>query len=119
MTNVRMDLTNFKDVIDDLFNNFSGWHEGSIKEPNANLKDGILTLTWDLPGAGKDQIEMDTEDNIIIVRGIEGRYKNLQSKVRVNREYILNHAEASLKDGVLKVQVPKGKSVSTNKIQIK
>lgn len=105
--------------MDDLFNNFNGWHGGSIKEPNATVKDSFLTLTWDLPGAGKDQIELETENDIIIVRGIQGRYKDLQSKVRVNKEYTLNHTEATLKDGVLTVTIPKGKSVSTNKIQIK
>jgi HSP20 family molecular chaperone IbpA len=106
-------------VMSDLFDEFTPMTSTTLKQPNVNLKDSILTLNWDLPGASKDHIELDTENDIIIVRGIEGRYKNLQSKIRISKDYNLNKSEASLKDGVLTVTIPKEINESRNKIKIK
>ncbi|HLD91355.1 MAG TPA: Hsp20/alpha crystallin family protein [Patescibacteria group bacterium] len=106
------------DILDE-FINFTGWHGGTIKEPTAIVEENKLLLSWDLPGTTKEKLELSNEDNILIVKGVEGRYKGLQSRVRINRDYDMQSINASLSDGVLTAAISKGKTITGNKIQIK
>lgn len=110
-------VTNFLQVLDTICD-YPDWMTTKL-HPSAKVDKDTLVLSWDMPGAKREEIEMETENNILIVRGIGGRYQNQSSQVRVNKDYDLQTCDATLKDGVLSVQIRKGFKSPNNKIIIK
>lgn len=110
-------VANFLQVLDTICD-YPDWMTTKL-HPSAKVDKDTLVLSWDMPGAKREVIEMETENNILVVRGIGGRYRNQSSQVRVNKEYDLQTSDATLKDGVLTVAISKGKHANTNKIEIK
>ena len=109
----------FNTLAEELFKDYLEPHNDRLSDPTAELKDNRLYLSWDLPGASKDHIELDTENNIIVVKGIKGRYLGKYSKIRIKTDYNLQTAEASLQDGVLKIAISQGTNANKTKIPIK
>lgn len=85
----------------------------------AEIKDGKLLLSWDVPGAKKTDLEVSTEEQILIVSGKGGRYQGFNSKIRINPSFDMQTIEASIEDGVLTVTISKGKNANRQTIQIK
>lgn len=110
-------MTNFLQVLDTICD-YPDWQTTKL-HPSAVVDKDTLVLSWDLPGAKREEIEMKTENNLLIVRGLGGRYQNQTSQVRVNKEYDLQTCNATLKDGILTVAISKGKHANSNKIEIK
>lgn len=97
-------------------------------------RDGNLVVRADLPGLSKDNITIETEDDVLMISGERtdeakderddfyrsersyGRFfRAIQLPEGVNTEQI----EASFKDGVLEVTVPAPKVASTRHRQVK
>ena len=109
--------------LDELFNEAFGLtRQKETKKvevnPTYTRLDDTLIVSYDLPGAKKSEIDLDVEDQIIVVKGSEGRYDGLVSKVRIGQDYDMKSVDATLQDGVLKVTISKGKKAKTT-IQIK
>ena len=94
-------------------------NERYLKDPNCAIKDEKLVLSYDLPGTTKDLIELNIQDQLLIVKGIGGRYEGLKSRMSIHSDYDLTTSDASLKDGVLTIKIDKAKSKITNSIPIK
>ena len=107
--------------LESIYNNFFGEYEDlkTFKNLKSEIKDNKLYLELDMPGATKEDIVLETDNDLIIVKGVGGRYDKFQSKIRINREYNIESIEAVLKDGVLKVAISKGTNEKRNRIQIK
>lgn len=79
---------------------------------------GNLILSYDVPGATKEEFTIETDDQCIIVKGISGRYKDSQSKLKLNNAYDNNNIEAELKNGVLTIEF-KPTATKTRSVYIK
>ena len=127
-----MVTANFRGVsnlVDNLFN-IAGYetsvysdklfgNERYLKDPDVTIKDDKLILNYDLPGATKNELEISNEDQLLIVKGIGGRYEGLKSRMKIHSDYDLTSSDASLKDGVLTVTIVKVKKPDVNKIIVK
>lgn len=110
-----MSHINLNEFLNELVN--TNW--ASMNQPNMALKEDKLVLTYDLPGATKEHITVDTEDSIVIVKGIGGRYKTFTNTVRINPDYNMQTTEATLRDGVLTITIDYGKKTNRTNVTIK
>ncbi|CAA6665003.1 unnamed protein product [Spirodela intermedia] len=81
-----------------------GFHRGwDVRED-----DGVLYLPIDMPGLTKEHVNVSVDENKLVVRG-EGR--EYSSRIDLPPEvYHLDMVRAEMKNGVLKVVVPKVKA---------
>ena len=95
-------------------------------------KDGV-TLLVDLPGVNKDSLDIDVDKNVLTIKGTI----NLHTHEKLSATYMDVHAgtftrqftlgseldasaiDASLKDGLLKLVVPRSEQHKPKKIEIK
>ncbi len=104
------------------------WPRVDISETDDNIQ-----IMADLPGVDKDDIEISIRNNVITIRGEkrqeeekegEGFYKIERSYGTFQRSFYLpseieeDRAEASFKDGVLKITLPKTASAKAKTKQI-
>ncbi len=108
---------------------------GNVYLPNVDIcedKDG-LTLYADVPGAGDGDIEITLENDVLTIKakivpekadsrrlayaeyGVGDFYRSFTLTEAVDRDRI----EASIKDGVLRVVLPKAEAVKPKQIKIK
>lgn len=130
-----------RDELDDWFaDRFRGL--GSSPHPDAFWADmdlsetnGSLEVTLDMPGFKREDIEIDVADNRLTVSGkremeekeegkdfhrIERQSGSFQRSIRLPAEVAADGAQAELKDGVLKVTLPKSeKAKEARRIEIK
>lgn len=98
----------------------------------AETEDAVL-LTAEMPGVDEAGIDVTVEKNVLTIRGsvqrpqLEG-YTLAYSEYEIGdyeREFTLSqeidreHIEATVKDGVLRLQLPKAKGAGTHKIRVK
>ncbi len=96
-------------------------------------KDGDLVISADLPGVKKEDIAIDVQDNVLILKGervseTEASEKNFYRRERATgrfyRAFTLPDAvdpakiRAAFKDGVLKVEIPKPEEKKPQKVDI-
>ena len=97
-------------------------------------KDGKYQVTADLPGMKKDDISVTFEDGMITISGKkeesskeeenasyymkETRYGSFSRSFKVPGEVHADKVEATYKDGVLTVILPKSEESSTKKIEV-
>ncbi len=95
-------------------------------------KDGI-TLCADMPGVSKDRLELRVDGNNLIIEGqvqleLSGKAEALYADVRsslyrrtfsLSGELETGKIEASLKDGVLTVRIPKRAELRPRKIEVR
>jgi len=95
-------------------------------------KEGVK-LYLDLPGVSKDSLEIDIDKNVLTIKGeikldlpenMKARYIELNSGV-FDRQFTLGdeldseHIDASLKQGVLELSIPRLQQHQPRKIEIK
>ncbi len=99
-----------------------------------NETDTAYEVVADLPGISKDALDVSVTDNVlsIVVSTQEDKDENLEGRVirkeryrgKVTRSFKLSDAvdseniQASYKDGVLSISVPKKESTQSKKIEI-
>jgi len=95
-------------------------------------KDGI-TLCADMPGVSKDRLELRVDGNNLIIEGqvqleLSGKAEALYAEVRsslyrrtfsLSGELETGKIEASLRDGVLTVRIPKRAELRPRKIEVR
>ena len=108
---------------------------GYTLRPRFNIfedRDGI-TLEADMPGVSKDRLHVQVEKDILLVEGdvhlalsegMEAVYADVRA-TRYSRSFALSgeldveHVDASLKDGVLRLRIPKREEVRPRRIEIR
>lgn len=125
-------------LVDDLFR--SGMREKrayqqSYRTPAVDICEGdqAFTLTAELPGFSKDDVKVELQDNRLTLKGERKRDTDVQEKQyrRVERVYgafersfklpaavNADKAEATFKDGVLKLTLPKVEEAKPQPIRI-
>ena len=123
----------FEELFRDLFRR-STFEEGAIM-PAAEVaeSDGEVTVKIEVPGVEKDQIQLTVSDDVLTVRG-ETRKQSEEKKKNYYREEIRYgafqrtvplpvevdgaKASAELKNGVLKVTLPKSKQPKAHEVKV-
>jgi HSP20 family protein len=96
-------------------------------------EDGV-TVYMDLPGVSGEQVDIELENDMLTIRGerpfpygqdggrgtrrIERGFGRFERTLRVPRGLDPEAVTASLKDGVLTLQIPKPESLKPRKIQV-
>ncbi len=81
------------------------------KDININLSDGLLTIK----GEKKQEKEEKNEN----YHSVERRYGKFSRTMRLPRDIEVDKVDATYKDGVLKITLPKSESAKSKKIEIK
>ena len=125
------------DMFEDMFRDFfrRGAEEGGIAEPAVEMteSDGEMTVKMEVPGVEKDQIQLTVADDHLMVRGEsrkekeekkknyyrqEIRYGAFQRTVPLPVEVDATKAKAELKNGVLKVTLPKSAQPKAREVKV-
>ena len=98
---------------------------GSLRRPwDAKEDADALYLRMDMPGLGKDHVKVSLEQNTLVIRG-EGEAEGgnndavprYSSRIDLPPEtYLLDKVKAEMKNGVLKVVVPKMKEAERKEV---
>jgi HSP20 family protein len=123
------------DSLEEFFRDFFGRADGDAVEPPVELAetDTEVTVKMVVPGVEKDQLDISVDDHVLRVKGEtkkeseekkknyyrqEIRYGAFERAVRLPAEVDSEHAKADLKNGMLKVTLPKSKTAKSKKIQV-
>jgi HSP20 family protein len=126
------------DTFDELFRDFFRrpiLEEGEVLEPAVEVaeSDGEVTVKMQVPGVEKDQLQLTVDDDRLTIRGEtrkeseekrknyysqEIRYGAFQRTVPLPVEVDATKASAALKDGVLKVTLPKSRQPKAQEIRV-
>jgi HSP20 family protein len=123
------------DVLEDFVRNFFGREEGGTLEPPAEVaeSDNDITVKMLVPGVEKDQLQVAIDEDVLTVRGEmrkeheekrknyyrqEIQYGAFQRAVRLPAEVEGTKATADLKNGTLKITLPKSKQPKAQQIKV-
>ena len=132
----------FRSVFDDLFERFGDefvlpqvWAERTfVPAIDVSEDDESLTLTAEVPGMKKEDIEVTVDNGVLSLRGekkeevtkegkgyhrVERCYGQFERQVRLPGYVDAERVEATYKDGVLTVRVPKAETAKAKAVQIK
>ena len=102
---------------------------------DALVTDEAVTIHMDMPGVGREQLEIELENDVLTVRGerpfpyrsengdrasrhIERGFGRFERGLRVPRGFDPGAVEASLLDGVLTLRIPKPERLKPHRIEI-
>ena len=126
------------DTFEDMFREFFRrplLEEGGIAEPAADVaeSDGEVIVKMEIPGVEKDQIHLSVADDMLTVRG-EMRKESAENKKNYYRQEIhygafqrsialpvevdAAKARAELKNGMLKVTLPKSAQPKAREVKV-
>lgn len=96
---------------------FSGTRGGLRRGWDAKETDDALNFSIDMPGLGKEDVRVSLEQNTLVIRGEGGKEGEDEESVRrytsridlPEKLYRTDQIKAEMKNGVLKVTVPKVK----------
>jgi len=126
------------DVFDELFREVFGrpiFEEGEVVEPAVEVaeSDGEVIVKMEVPGVEKDQLHLTVSDDRLTVRGEarkeseekrknyfrqEIRYGAFQRSIPLPVEVDAAKASAELKNGMLKIALPKSKQPKAQEIKV-
>jgi len=128
----------FNNEIDGLFNTFFGQTEGDNRThmPHANFAetDAGYEISVDLPGMNPDDVQIELTDGNLVITGerkqesaeegktwhhVERRWGTFQRKLALPKAVDQEKIEATFKNGVLTVDLPKKAEVQPKRIQVK
>lgn len=104
-----------------------------IPEVDIYEKDNLTILLADMPGVNEKSVDINLEKNVLTIRGRvstnqDEAYKTVYSEYglgdyervfTLSSEIDINKIEASIKDGVLKLTLPKAEAARPKKIAVK
>jgi HSP20 family protein len=123
-----------EDVFEDFLSDFFG-REDSVVEPPVEVaeSDNDITVKMLVPGVEKDQLQVAIDEDVLTVRGEmrkeqeekkknyyrqEIHYGAFQRAVRLPAEVEGTKATADLKNGTLKITLPKSKQPKAQQIKV-
>jgi len=92
-----------------------------------------LTLVAEMPGIRPDGLTVTVEDNVLVIRGVPGREEGAGGEVLLEEftagefyrafqlpaDYDTEKTEASLRQGVLTLRLPKSERLKPRRIEVK
>jgi HSP20 family protein len=134
-------LTRFRDEMDDLFGRFfsggplaAGAFGATWPRMDLEESDKDLTVTAELPGVDPKQIDINVTGNVLTLRGekkdereekgrdyhyVERQYGSFHRSVQLPSSVESDKVDATFKDGVLTIRMPKHPEARPKKITVK
>lgn len=106
-----INFSNIDGLVDSFFNN-------RYESTNYEIKDDTLEMVFDVPGLSKDDFEISAEYSYLEIKGKNDERK-FAKKVKLGTQWDVSKTSASVKDGVLKVSIPKYTDMRKRVIDIK
>ena len=112
-------------------NGFYPTHNGSAirlssKAVYETKDDTELQLAYSVLGYGQDDVSVETIDNKLKIKanksdeGITGHLiSNIDETITINKDYDVQNANCSIKNGILLITIPKKEESLAKKLQIK
>jgi len=142
LTPFPSDIVNIQRGINRMFDSFfsgTGWDEEigtSVWSPAVDIaeNENEYVVKMELPGLGKDDVKITTQENILTVRGEKKKEKEAKGSSfhRIERSYgefqrsftlpgTIKHEEiaATFKDGILTITMPKEELAKAKAIEVK
>jgi len=137
--NPARSLFNFNDV-DSVFNDFFNRDLFQPTEtqisPRLNVEenDNAWTITAELPGVDKNDVKVNYQDNVLTISGekkfekedkdknyhrVERSYGKFSRSLNINSAILTDKIDASYKDGVLTISLPKAEEAKPKLIDVK
>jgi HSP20 family protein len=117
------------------FFNTEGTVSAFVPPADVLVDDDGVTVFMDIPGVGREQLDIELENDMLTVRGerpypygedgdagvrrIERGFGRFERSLRVPRGLDPDAIEASLTNGVLHLRIPKPESLKPRRIEIK
>jgi HSP20 family protein len=123
-----------------LFDNFFNGdsiltRSGEFWYPAVDVKESkdAYRVMMELPGLSKDDVQISLEDGLLVVKGekkteqekkeddyhyYERRFGKFERMFRINSEIKQDQVEASFKDGILTIELPKAETAKPKQIAI-
>ncbi|MDD3626642.1 MAG: Hsp20/alpha crystallin family protein [bacterium] len=136
------DIVSMQEEMNKIFTDFfrrapeygESYHDG-IWNPSVDISetDNAILVKAEIPGVGKDDIDVTLHDDIITIRGekkeekreekencllLERTYGKFQRSFRLPSEVDPNKIKASFKDGILNLELPKSERAKPKEIKI-
>jgi|TARA_R110001606_G_C14883498_1_gene591621 HSP20 family protein len=73
---------------------------------NMKLEDDVLTMEFDVPGLSKKDISIRVEDSVLLIEG-DNEDRTFNKSYKISEDWNVSKTSASVKDGVLKISIPK------------
>jgi len=73
---------------------------------NMKLEDDVLTMEFDVPGLSKKDISIRVEDSVLSIEG-DNEDRTFNKRYNIGKDWNVSKTSAKVKDGVLKVSIPK------------
>ncbi|MCD6416762.1 MAG: Hsp20/alpha crystallin family protein [Planctomycetes bacterium] len=140
---LRRDLGSpFWNLFEDFFGEVAGrsllpklWSEdGFLPAINVSEDKEKVTVTAEVPGMAKDDLEVSLDNGVLTLRGekkeenvsdetnfhrVERRYGRFERRMRLPSYVDAEKTDASYKDGVLTLEIPKTASATVRSIEIR
>jgi len=95
--------TNAWEMLDELASLVS---PNTTKQNNMDIEDDVLTMTFDVPGLSKSDVDIVYEGRVIHIMGENGDRK-FDKQYKLNEDWDISKTDAKVLDGVLSVSIPK------------
>ena len=137
----RRDITRYNREMENFWNRFFGeFHplagiEGEwLPSMDVSESDGEISVRAELPGLEAKDIDLDIAGDILSIKGEkrgkeetkkedyytrESYYGSFQRSIRLPAEVQSDKVDATFKNGVLNIKLPKSENTSSKKIEIK
>jgi HSP20 family molecular chaperone IbpA len=77
-----------------------------------------LTLVADLPGVGREQLNLGVEQGVLTIEADTGSSYGYYRRFQLPEHLDIEHVQAELKHGVLTLQLPKAETAKPRKIAV-
>ena len=109
-------------------------HDVSLRPPVDIFEDAEgITLVADMPGVSREGLNIEVDNDMLLVEGVaridmpEGmeavhadmRYSHYRRSFALSSELEVDKIDASLRDGVLNVRIPKRPEIRPRKIEVR
>lgn len=136
----RRDITRFNREMDNLWDRFfsempfTGFEREWLPSVDVAESDGGITVRAELPGLEAKDIDLNISGDLLSIRGEkkskeevkeddyfsrESYYGSFQRSIRLPAEVQSDKVDASFKNGVLEIKLPKSEMTQAKKIEIK
>ena len=101
--------------IETILDNFwSSYHSPFAAEE----EDGAYLFNIELPGFDRSQIKIISKDNTLEVRASDDKDKKREKSITLPADADPSKTEAKLKNGILRIKIPKQESAKSKEIKI-
>ena len=84
---------------------------------NMKLEDDVLTMEFDVPGLSKKDINIKVEDSVLLIEG-DNDDRTFNKRYNISEDWDVSKTSAKVKDGVLRVSIPKVEEKKTKVINV-